>query len=144
MAIEVRNARTGDERLVAALIQELAAESCEQSPISEPFVAAYLDSLGSYLLLAEQRGEVVGLVSYSVRPDLYHAAPSALIETLIVRRDRRSQGVGGALLAELMRRLISLGCAEVAVTTMPDNHRALRFYRSHGFVDEALFLERHF
>ena len=27
---------------------------------------------------------------------------------------------------------------------MPDNARAIAFYRRHGFVDEAVFLERHF
>jgi ribosomal protein S18 acetylase RimI-like enzyme len=85
----------------------------------------------------------VGLLSYSVRPDLYHAASSCLIEDLVVRTGMRGRGVGSRLLAELMARLPETGCAEVSVTTLPGNAPALKFYRKHGLVDEAVFLERH-
>jgi hypothetical protein len=34
-------------------------------------------------------------------------------------------------------------CAEVSVSTMPDNQEAIRFYNKLGLVDEAIFLERH-
>jgi ribosomal protein S18 acetylase RimI-like enzyme len=78
-----------------------------------------------------------------IRPNLYHAANSALIEELVVRESARGRGVGGALMSELLRRLSAQGCAEVSVTTMPDNDGAIRFYRSHGLVDEAVFLEKH-
>jgi ribosomal protein S18 acetylase RimI-like enzyme len=37
-----------------------------------------------------------------------------------------------------------MGCAEVSVSTLSDNEDAQRFYRSHGLVDEAVFLEKHF
>jgi len=37
----------------------------------------------------------------------------------------------------------SLGCAEVSVSTMPDNVDALQFYKAHGLVDEAILLEKH-
>jgi ribosomal protein S18 acetylase RimI-like enzyme len=85
-----------------------------------------------------------GVLTYSVRPDLYHAAPTGLIEELVVRQSMRGQGVGGALLDELFSRLTALGCAEVSVTTMPDNAAAIEFYKAHGLTDEALFLEKHF
>jgi len=35
------------------------------------------------------------------------------------------------------------GWAEVSVSTMPDNERAIAFYRSLGFAGEAGLLERH-
>jgi ribosomal protein S18 acetylase RimI-like enzyme len=60
-----------------------------------------------------------------------------------VRESARGRGVGGALMNELLRRLPFQGCAEVSVTTMPGNVRAQRFYRSHGLVDQAVFLEKH-
>jgi len=43
-----------------------------------------------------------------------------------VRESARGRGVGGALMNELLRRLPFQGCAEVSVTTMPDNVRAQR------------------
>jgi ribosomal protein S18 acetylase RimI-like enzyme len=145
ISIIVREARPGDEHVIVELIRELARTGGEASPITESHAREYLAfaQCGSHVLLAEQEGCAVGLLSYSVRPNLYHAANSALIEELVVRESARSQGVGSVLLSELLNRLPSLGCAEVSVSTMPDNQDAMRFYRSHGLVDEALFLEKH-
>lgn len=145
MPIIVREARPGDERVIVELIRELAQTDGEASPITEGYVREHLTfaPCGSHVLLAEQEGRAVGLLSYSVRPNLYHAANSALIEELVVRESARGQGVGSALLSDLLNRLPSLGCAEVSVSTMPDNQDAMRFYRSHGLVDQAVFLEKH-
>ncbi len=142
--IHVREAQAGDAPHVVRLIADLARADSENSPITERYVNQYLSASGSCLLVAEVEGQVVGLLSYSVRPNLFHAADSGLIEELIVAEDRRGGGIGSALLSETLRRLESMGCAEVSVSTMPDNEGARRFYRSHGLVDEAVFLEKHF
>jgi ribosomal protein S18 acetylase RimI-like enzyme len=144
MSFQVREARAGDEASIVSLIQELAAAGGETSPVSEEYVTAYLSSPGVQVLLAEEKERVVGLLSFSVRLDLYHGAPSGMIEELVVRAGDRGRGVGSALVSDVLRRLEALGCAEVSVTTMPDNEAAQRFYRSHGLVDEAVFLEKHF
>ena len=68
----------------------------------------------------------------------------ALIEELVVAASWSGQGVGGALLDELLKRLEQQGCAEVSVTTMPDNAGAIRFYKSHGLTGEAVYLEKRF
>jgi ribosomal protein S18 acetylase RimI-like enzyme len=143
MSIEIREAQPGDEPLVAGLIQELAENSGEVSPITEAYVTTYFSFPGGHVLLAEEEGRAIGLLSYDIRPDLYHAASSGLIEELVVLRSERGRGVGSALLTEVLRRLAAAGCVEVSVTTMPDNKAAQRLYRAHGLVDEALFLETH-
>ena len=143
MALTVRRAGPGDEGTVAELIRELARSEEEESGITAAYAASWLISPGVAALLAEEDGRAVGLLSYSVRPNLYHAADSVLIEELVVRAGTRGRGVGGALMADLLRSAAEAGCAEVSVSTMPDNARAIAFYRKHGFVDEALFLERH-
>jgi ribosomal protein S18 acetylase RimI-like enzyme len=143
MPITVRDVRSGDQATVVQLVAELAQTLAETSPLTERYVEEYLDFPGCGILLAEEGDHAVGLLSYSLRPNLYHAANSALIEELIVRESARGRGVGSALVSELLRRLPSQGCAEVSVTTTPDNAGAIRFYRSHGLVDEAVFLEKH-
>lgn len=143
VSIAIREARPGDEAAIVELIAELAESAGESSPVTQEYVTRYLRSPGNHVLLAEEQGQVVGLLSYSVRPNLYHAADSGLIEELVVRDPYRGRGVGSALLTALLARLTALGCAEVSVTTMPDNERAQQFYRSHGMVDEAVFLEKH-
>jgi ribosomal protein S18 acetylase RimI-like enzyme len=143
MSITVRQAAPTDTHAIVELIGELARTLGGTSPITQDYVGEYLAFPGNSILLAEEGGRVAGLLSVSLRPNLYHAANSALIEELVVRESTRRRGVGSALMSELLRRLPSQGCAEVSVTTMPDNEGAIRFYRSHGLVDEAMFLEKH-
>jgi len=141
MSIHIREARREDASLIVRLITELAVGTGEVSPISPAYVKTYLASPTSGVLLTEAQGQVIGLLSYSVRPDLYHAANCCLIEELVVREGLRGQGVGSALLQALFSRMQE--CAEVGLGVMPENERAIRFYRKHGFVDEALLLEKH-
>ena len=138
-----RDASPGDETAIATLIQDLAQSMGETSPIAPDFVSTYLAFPGCHILLAVEHGQIAGLLSYSIRPNLYHSGITALIEELIVKSTWRDQGIGGALLDELLARLKVSGCVEVSVTTLPDNLSAIRFYRLHGLVDEALYLEKH-
>ena len=140
----VRDAIPGDSNKIVRLIQELAENMSEGSPITEEFVTNSLNSPGFGMLVAEEAGQVVGLLSYSVRPSLFHAANSGLIEDLVVEKAYRGQSIGSALLEGFLSRMQAIGCAEVSVTTMLDNSGALNFYKSHGLVDEAVFLEKHF
>jgi ribosomal protein S18 acetylase RimI-like enzyme len=146
----IREAEKRDAAMIVRLIEELAVSGGEHSPLTEAYVAKYLTSPVSTILLAEipgqigQIGQIVGLLSYSVRPDLYHAGDSCLVEELIVSEAFRGQGIGSALLTALITRLEAAGCAEVSVATMPDNAQAIRFYQKHGLTDAALFLEKHF
>jgi ribosomal protein S18 acetylase RimI-like enzyme len=143
MEIRVEEAGPGDEAAIAALIQELAAASGETSPVTEDYVQEYLATPGSHVLLVRRAGQIAGLLSYSVRPNLYHAGPAAFIEELVVAEPQRDQGLGSALLRHLLAYLEATDCVEVSVTTLPANEGAQRLYRAHGLVDEAVFLEKH-
>jgi ribosomal protein S18 acetylase RimI-like enzyme len=144
MSLSIRQAKPGDEPIIVTLIRELAETSGDSSPITEEYAATCLAFPGSHVLLAEEDGQVIGLVSYSVRPGLYHAGDSGLIEELVVHDSGRGRGIGSALMSELLQQLAAAGCAEVSVSTATDNEGAKRFYKSHGLVDEAVFLEKHF
>lgn len=48
------------------------------------------------------------------------------------------------LFLKLYEKHLSLDCKEVCLAVMPDNERAIRFYKHHGLKEEALFLEKHF
>jgi ribosomal protein S18 acetylase RimI-like enzyme len=141
--VNIREATLADASVIVRLIGEHAAASGEQSPITEDYIAIYFANPTSKILLAEVQNRVVGLLSYSIRPDLFHANPSCLLEELIVEETARGQGVGSALVAELFSRLTLLACAEVSAAVMPTNQRAIKFYQAHGLIEEALYLEKH-
>ncbi len=66
-----------------------------------------------------------------------------MIEELVVRNDFRSSGIGGMLLEAIVSLAVDRGCPEVSLSVMPFNTKAAEFYRKHGFVDEAILLEKH-
>lgn len=125
------------------LIQELAESLGEQSSITVDYTQNYLSFSDRGILLAEQAESIIGLLSYSIRPDLYHAAPTALIEELVVSHAARGQGVASALLQAAEAHLREAGCVEISVSVMPDNQPAIQFYRLHGLIEEAIYLEKH-
>jgi ribosomal protein S18 acetylase RimI-like enzyme len=144
MDLKIRDARPADSSSVVALVREMASEDGESTPITEAYAEACVADPGGGMLLAESDGRVVGVLSYSLRPNLYHAAPACLIELLAVRQDARGRGAGGALVESMMAKAEALGCAEISVSVMPDNAGAIRFYRRHGLAEEVMSLEKHF
>jgi len=143
MSLQIRRGGPDDAGAIVRLIRELATAYGEESPVTEAYTREYLSSPGSYVLLADREGQSIGLLSYTIRPSLYHAGSTALIEELVVQASERGRGVGSALLSGLLSELDHSGVVEVSVSTMPDNQRAKRFYQDHGLVDEAVFLEKH-
>lgn len=142
--ITIRAAQAGDAGEIVRLIQQLAEAGGETSPLTADYLPKYMRYPGSRILLAEDGGEVFGLLSYSMRPDLYHAGDSAYIENLVVAQGRRGEGIGARLLEVALAELEAAGCVEAAIAAMPENKPAQRLYRSLGLVDEAVYLEKHF
>jgi GNAT superfamily N-acetyltransferase len=142
--ITVREAGPGDAAAVVSLIHEMAREEGAVTPVTEAYAEASFRHPGSGVLLAEMDGRCIGLLSYSLRPNLYHAAPACLIEVLFVSGESRNEGAGGALMENVLAKAGRLGCAEISVSVMPDNTGAIRFYRHYGLTEEAALLEKHF
>ncbi len=82
--------------------------------------------------LAEQDGEVVGLLTYLVRDD---------VAELVTINAFAGGGVGSALLDELISHCRSAGVRTIRLTTTNDNTRALRFYQRAGFRLTALHVD---
>ncbi len=144
MEIRIRKAGETDRAAVTALMHEDTSSSGEGSPLTEDYVSTYLASPNSCILLADTGEGTAGLLSYSIRPDLFHAGNSALIEDLFVREKFRNRGIGRKLVEAVLESLAETDCREVSVTVMPENRDAIRFYRRLGLVDEAVYLEKHF
>lgn len=144
MATFVREARLEDNEVVVSLIRELGEMDGDKIVLSAEDVKHFLEGPGNTILLTEVDGQVVGLLSYTVSLDLWHAGDCCLIRELIIRARNRQQGLGGLLLQEVFRRAESNNWMEVSVSTRADNLPAIALYKKHGMNDEAVLLERHF
>lgn len=98
------------------------------------------DSL-SHFLIAKDGETVVGFISFTMRKTLYHAAPSGLIDELILTRAYRGKGIGKQLVSATLEMCRQLGCCEVEVSTLKSNNKTRDFYRSCGFAEDAVLLE---
>jgi len=143
MNIIIRKADEKDIEDIKYLIKELADSIGEKSCISEDYIVNYMLNPLMNILIAEKNGEVVGLLSYSIRPNLYHASDCCMIEELVVRKNHQNEGVGKILISTLIEIAINLKCAEISVTTLINNERAIKFYKLQGLTEEGLLLEKH-
>jgi [ribosomal protein S18]-alanine N-acetyltransferase len=80
-------------------------------------------------LVAEDAGEIVGYAG------LLAAGAQADVLTIAVDASRWGQGVGSALLRQLLAEARARGCTEVFLEVRADNARAQRLYHWWGFSD---------
>lgn len=140
----IRKSVSSDAPEIVRLIHELAESMNEESPVTEKYVKKYLDNPSCNILVAVSGEKVISLISYSLKPCLFHASDSCLIEELVVDKEYRKQGIAGRLIEKLMDEVKSKQCAEISVSTELNNEAAIAFYKKHGLKDEFLFLEKHF
>lgn len=89
---------------------------------------------GSDVLVAEEAGEVVGVCQLVTFRHLQHrGGRCAELESVHVREDRRSRGIGGALVEAAAARAAAAGCYRVQLTSNRVRADAHRFYERHGF-----------
>jgi GNAT superfamily N-acetyltransferase len=141
--IDLREATSVDAPAIVTLIRALARVMDVVTPVDKAYVCDFLASPGSGILVADDAGEVIGLLSYSIRPSLVHAGRSCVIEELVVDQTTQRQGIGAQLVENLLLRATEWGCIEISVTTLAGQRGAIQFYKARGFTDDAVFLEKH-
>jgi ribosomal protein S18 acetylase RimI-like enzyme len=147
--MRIRLATIEDSAVIAQLMTQLIEvggyESRQVPPEQiEDNLRKMADSDAYQVLLAEDEGQVIGLLGLSFRHTLFHPAPSALIDELVVEGGHRGRGVGQQLMAEAMKRCRVAGCCEIEVSTEQSNEVAQEFYRQRGFSHEAVLFELEF
>jgi GNAT superfamily N-acetyltransferase len=93
---------------------------------------------GYELLVAEEKGKVVGTVVLAVLPGFTHGTSSfAVVEFLVVDEKYRRRGIGKKLMDYCTAKARKSGCYKIMLTS--DNRRedAHRFYKSLGFETSA-------
>jgi len=142
--VSIVPATAADADVIVGLVRDLGENWGELSGVDADYVRHYLGFPGRVVLLADAAGGRVGMLVYSLNPNLFHAADGCLIEDLYVRPAWRGKGVARALVAHVMAEAQRRGWAEVSVSTGKDNAAALSLYRGQGLHEEYVLLEKHF
>jgi len=143
-ALSIRDARREDAPLVAAAERAIASVPGELASrpdeIDDDAVRKKILDLGGRVrgmyLVAEHEGTVVG---HAFLEPLSLAATSHVVRlTIAVHEGHQRQGVGRALMDELLRWARSNpGVEKVELQVRSSNDRAMALYRSLGFVQEG-------
>jgi GNAT superfamily N-acetyltransferase len=116
--IGIRQANLEDEARVMELLKLLLSPSGEYSTLDWPVVTALFrkmvqnDGIGT-VLLAEEDGDGVGVITLSYPVAIRCAGRYACIEEFIVSERVRGRGVGSQLLEAAIAEATSRGCDEI-------------------------------
>lgn len=143
MSTIIKEATTNDISNITYLIHMLAIDGDFESPLTDDYALEFLSHSGCGVLLAECDGQIVGMLSYTVQPNLFHAGDTCTIQELVVDAKYRNRGIGSALINTILEKAEQSGFKEVSISAMPDNLKAITLYRSLGLDEEAVYLEKH-
>jgi len=134
----IRPARAADIPAIHQMIRDLA-----EYERSLPEVIATEDDLRAALLgghpslfahVAEEDGELAGFALWFLNYSTWLGRHGIYLEDLYVRPERRGQGHGRALLAELARICVDRGYGRLDWSVLDWNSPTRRFYESLGAV----------
>lgn len=106
---------------------ERLEQVCFSVPWTEKQLRAQLPDDRHVFLVAERGGEVLGYVG------LMYVLDEGYISNVAVSPDCRRQGIGAALIAELIRRAGQLELAFLTLEARASNAPAIRLYEKMGF-----------
>ncbi|MDH4107598.1 MAG: GNAT family N-acetyltransferase [Gammaproteobacteria bacterium] len=148
MKVTIRPARAGDGDAMLALMPRLAdfdipatrrAEHLwtHDAELLQQWLAGRAD--GCYVhVAADERGTVVGMAMFRLRPELLSDEPSAHLEAIAVARQAEGKGVAAALLAACEEDARSRGALSMTLHVFACNRRARAFYDRSGYDGELM------
>lgn len=132
----IRLAQAADVPTIHALIRELAA--FEGGEVASTEADLLRDGFGERklfeVLLAEQAGEVVGMLVFLPLYSTWQGRPGLMIHDLYVREAGRGAGIGKALLRAVAQLALERGGTRLDVNVLDWNDKARKFYESAGLV----------
>ncbi len=90
------------------------------------------------IFVARDEGAVLGMVSLLFTVSTAEGGYACWLEDMVIRPDRRGDGLGSRLLTHAIEYARSRGFARITLLTDRANAGALRFYRRHGFTASAM------
>jgi ribosomal protein S18 acetylase RimI-like enzyme len=147
--VGVRPATLGDVEALSDLLGILFAQEADFTPdtkrqtqalrliISQPVVGQ--------IICGTEGDQVIGMVSVLFTVSTAEGGRAAWLEDMVVRPDKRRQGVGEKLLNEAIRVAQKAGCSRITLLTDATNDSAKKFYERVGFIrSEMIPLRLHF
>jgi ribosomal protein S18 acetylase RimI-like enzyme len=135
MRMRIRDAAPCDCEGVAAMVQELASLAGVAAGTSAAILRqeAFGERPTIAILVAEDEAGLAGCLIHQDTFSTWRGANGVFVVDFFVREDRRSEGVGRALIAAAARQGRSRGARFMRLDVERHNESALRLYERLGF-----------
>nr|AGF93612.1 protein containing GCN5-related N-acetyltransferase domain protein [uncultured organism] len=99
------------------------------------FIERNFDKKSMITFIAEDDDSIVGFVTVVIRerPDIFKNTKVGMILDLIVKEDKREEGVGSALVERSEEWIKSKGVSVGILTVAPENENAVDFWEKKGY-----------
>jgi (aminoalkyl)phosphonate N-acetyltransferase len=131
---KIRSALVPDADTVYSFISHLEERTFNFDRFKEKFSDNLANPDIIYLVSLNEQDEVTGFISCHGQTLLHHEGKVFEIQELYVARNYRDRGIGKALYAALLDKLVKSDCESLEVTTQVKRADAKRFYLKQGFV----------
>ncbi|MFZ1907663.1 MAG: GNAT family N-acetyltransferase [Burkholderiales bacterium] len=136
-SVAIDFARDEDVARLADLLGLLLAQEADFAPDPEKqrraLRAIVSDASVGRIYVARDGADPVAMVSLLYTLSTAEGGKAAWLEDLVVRPDRRGQGIGTTLLEHVAAQARADGVLRITLLTDPGNERAHALYRSLGF-----------
>lgn len=130
-------ARSEDLLQLTELLGLLLTQEADFAPDSERQRRALREILSApsigRIYVVREGASVIAMASLLYTVSTAEGGRAALLEDVVVRPDRRGQGIGRMLLEHLAARAHAEGVLRITLLTDPGNERAQALYRDLGF-----------
>ncbi len=131
MSVTFRKGNAEDWKAVYDLICDMEGTKLPWEVFRDIYEEKMRDS-NFYSLLAEENGEVRGVLNLRFEKQLHHAAAVAEIMEFSVNPACRCRGMGDVLFREACRLALEAGCVQIEVACNQLRERTHRFYIEHA------------
>ena len=146
MTIEIRPANFEDEEEALSLLEQLFEPPGGMPPnyTRERSSAAFrwaVEQPSADILLAFDGNQAVGLTSVYADIQSLGFGPKCWLQDMVVGKERRSEGIGGLLMAEAEAWARARGLSHIELSSNGGRVDAHRFYEGHGFTRANAYLK---
>lgn len=130
----VRRAEVPDAATIAALLHAFNTEFDTETPGVEVLaqrLRVLLAEASTFAVLGGSPATGVALVT--LRPNIWSDGPVALLDEMYVEPAHRGDGIGRAILLQMVDICRDLGVAAIEINVDESDAGAQRFYERHGF-----------
>jgi GNAT superfamily N-acetyltransferase len=140
--LQIAPANTSEIPALCNLLGLLFSQEADFAPDHEAQSRGLARIIGSpeagLIIVARQKGRVVGMVNLLYTLSTAVGDRVALMEDMVVLPNARGSGVGSRLLEHTIQLARLNGCKRITLLTDRANESAQRFYQQHGFCLSAM------